>query len=169
MWQSQAESRGVQKCARQVFRLCGKQEKPFSDLGPMVTAFCGNAPFPASRPLTATRSCGSSTRFLFEPFGTSEFFPIVAQKSKKVKKKTAGKTPIFFLKSIYKLPFLCYTERAKQNSIFFPRGYVFLFLGKNAYACFFPYSYWENEFCLATIEAMRFSVRITSVVRTFLF
>ena len=45
---------------------------------------------------------------------------------------------------------------------------MFLFSGKNTYA-YFPYSFWENEFCLATIEAMCFSVRIASVIRTFLF
>jgi hypothetical protein len=67
----------------------------------MVTAFCGNAPFPASRPLTATRSCEIPTRFLFEPFGTSEFFPIVAQKSKKVKKKTAVFSAVF---GFYRMP-----------------------------------------------------------------
>ena len=33
---------------------------------------------------------------------------------------------------------------------------MFLFLGKNAYACFFRILFWENEFCLATIRGYAF-------------
>ena len=61
----------------------------------MVTAFCGNAPFSVSKPLTATRSYGILTRFLFEPFGTSEFRFIVAYNDRNVKKSKEKR--LFFI------------------------------------------------------------------------